>query len=62
MTPIRKIATFRLDDDLLEGLRAVEQRDGIPPSEQARRAIRMWLETKGVVKAERKRAATRKRP
>ena len=61
MTPVRKIATFRLDDDLLEGLKVVEQRDGVPPSEQARRAIRMWLEAKGVLKTERKRAVTRKR-
>jgi len=56
----RKIATFRLDDDLLEGLKEVQERDGIPPSEQARRAIRMWLEAKGVIKADRKRVAPRK--
>jgi hypothetical protein len=62
MAVTRRIATFRLDDELLKGLRAVHDRDGIPPSEQARRAIRMWLEAKGVVKAERKRAVTRKRP
>jgi hypothetical protein len=62
MTPTRKIATFRLDDDLFEGLKAVEERDGVPPSEQARRAIRMWLEAKGVLKAERKRVVPRKRP
>jgi hypothetical protein len=62
MALTRKIATFRLDDDLLEGLKAVQERDGIPPSEQARRAIRMWLEAKGVMKPERKRAVTRKRP
>lgn len=62
MASTRKIATFRLDDDLLVGLKTVQERDGIPPSEQARRAMRMWLETKGVVKPERKRAATRKRP
>lgn len=62
MTRERKIATFRLDDDLLEGLKAVQERDGVPPSEQARRAIRMWLETRGVLKADRKRAGTRKRP
>jgi hypothetical protein len=58
----RKIATFRLDDDLLEGLKAVQVRDGIPPSEQARRAIRAWLEAKRVGKADRKRVAPRKRP
>jgi predicted transcriptional regulator len=62
MTPTRKIATFRLDDDLLEGLKAVQERDGVPPSEQVRRAIRTWLEAKGVLKAERKRGATRNRP
>jgi hypothetical protein len=63
MTPTRRIATFRLDDDLLEGLKAVQERDGIQPSEQARRAIRMWLDAKGVMKkSERKRADTRKRP
>ena len=62
MALTRKIATFRLDDDLLEGLKAVHDRDGIPPSEQARRAIRMWLEAKGIMKPERKRAATCKRP
>lgn len=62
MARTRKIATFRLDDDLLEGLKTVHERDGIPPSEQARRGIRMWLETKGVLKADRKRAVTRKRP
>ena len=44
----RKVATFRLDDDLREGLDAVWQRDGIVPSEQVRRAIRAWLHSKGV--------------
>lgn len=61
MTP-RRIATFRVDEELLDGLREIEQRDGVLVSEQVRRAIRAWLEAKGVkVKAERKRAATRKR-
>ncbi len=60
MTP-RKVATFRLDDELLEGLQEVWQRDGVQPSEQVRRAVRKWLEDRGVIKAERKRAATRKR-
>lgn len=63
MAPIqRKVATYRLDDDLLEGLKEVHERDGIPPSEQVRRAIRAWLEAKSVMKSERKRAGTRKRP
>ncbi len=59
----RRITTFRIDEDLLEGLRQVWERDGVPVPEQVRRAIRGWLEAKGVLKeAERKRAATRKRP
>jgi hypothetical protein len=47
MTP-RRMATFRIDDVLLEGLQRVRDRDGVPPSEQVRRAILMWLESKGV--------------
>jgi metal-responsive CopG/Arc/MetJ family transcriptional regulator len=62
MTPIRKVATFRIDDDLLEAMDALRERDGMPLSEQIRRALRPWLEQKGVLqKSERKRAVTRKR-
>jgi len=48
----------------MEGLQAIRERDGVPISEQVRRAIRMWLEAEGikVKKAERRRAPTRKRP
>ena len=62
MTPIARIITFRVENDILEGMEELKARDGIPFSEQLRRAMRMWLETKGVTKAERKRAVTRKRP
>ena len=61
MTPVRKIATFRFDDELLEGLKAVYERDGIAPSEQARRAVRKWLEAKGVMKTDRQRASKARR-
>jgi hypothetical protein len=61
VAPVRKITTFRLDDDLLEGLKTVYTRDGVLPSEQVRRAVRAWLETKGVLKTDRQRRATRKR-
>jgi hypothetical protein len=61
VTPLRP-TNFRLELELLEGLRQVRERDGIPVSEQVRRAIHAWLKEKGVtVKAERKRATTRKR-
>ena len=61
MTPVRRVATFRIDPDLFEGMETLKHRDGIPLSEQIRRALREWLVAKGVVKAERKRADTRKR-
>lgn len=62
MSPVRRVTTFRVDEELLEAMRQLQERDGILPSEQIRRALRPWLEEKGVLtKAERKRAATRKR-
>ena len=61
MTPTH-VTTLRVDDRLMEALRLVKERDGIPISEQVRRAIEAWLREKGVeVKTERKRAGTRKR-
>lgn len=61
MTP-KKTFTFAISDDLKRGLTAVRERDGISEAEQIRRGIQMWLESKGVnAKAERKRAATRRR-
>jgi len=59
----RKLTNFRLEDELLEALQRIKDRDGIPISEQVRRALRAWIEQKGETfeKAERKRAATRKR-
>jgi hypothetical protein len=46
----------------LEGMRFVQERDGILPAEQIRRAIDVWLVEKGVsAKTDRKRAVTRKR-
>jgi hypothetical protein len=59
MTP-RARYSFFIDEQQKEGLKAVKERDGIPESEQIRRAIDEWLDRKGV-KAERKRAGTRKR-
>jgi hypothetical protein len=44
----RQRYNFWLDADLRDGLRAVADRDGIPESEQIRRAIRHWLEEKGI--------------
>ena len=59
----RKLTTFRIDEDLLDGLRTVWERDGVQVPEQVRRAIRDWLKKKGVtLQADRRRALTRRRP
>jgi hypothetical protein len=44
-----------------DALRRIKQRDGIPESEQIRRALDEWLERKGDSKRDRKRTSTRKR-
>jgi hypothetical protein len=62
MTPTERTVTFRPDDDILEAMEILRDRDGVPFSQQIRRALREWLESKGVMKADRKRAVTRKRP
>lgn len=61
MTP-RKRYSFWIDDEQAAGLKIIKDRDGVPESEQIRRAITDWLEKKGVkIKTERPRAVTRKR-
>ena len=61
MTPRDRTITFRPDPDLLIGMEQLQERHGTPFSEQIRRALRAWLESQGVIKSERRRAATRKR-
>jgi hypothetical protein len=63
MTALRQTA-FRIPDELLDALQAIKERDGIPVSEQVRRALQTWIDTKGVIvqKTERKRVSPRKRP
>lgn len=55
-----KQTAFRVEPEVLEGLQIVKDRDGMPFSEQVRRALRAWLDSKGV-KADRPRVAPRKR-
>jgi Arc/MetJ-type ribon-helix-helix transcriptional regulator len=58
-----KPTTFRLETEIMEALTEIRVRDGISVSEQVRRALRQWIESRDVkVKSERKRADTRKRP
>jgi len=47
MTP-RSRYNFWIDDEQRDGLRFVKERDGVLESEQIRRAINAWLETKGI--------------
>ena len=48
MTTDLHSTTFRLEADLLAGLRHVRVRDGIPVTEQVRRAVRAWLKARDV--------------
>jgi hypothetical protein len=63
MAAERRATGVRLDKELIEGLQRVHARDGILPSEQVRRAVRMWLERKDVLasKEEGKQAIDRDR-
>jgi hypothetical protein len=60
----KKPYTLKIDPELLEALREIKARDGIAESEQIRRGIRLWLDSKGFSsrRAERKRVGPRKRP
>ena len=40
--------TFRLEPEVLAGLRHVRDRDGVPVTEQVRRAVLAWLEDRDV--------------
>ena len=56
----RHMRSFYLDDELIEGLQAMRDRDGVLPSEQVRRAIAMWLKAKGYKPKTRARRKTRR--
>jgi len=48
--------------EVMEAMRAVKERDGVPVAKQIDFAVRAWLKKRGVtVKPERKRAVTRTR-
>lgn len=47
-TEKQKLAVYRMEPELLDGLRFVKERDGLPITWQVRQAIRAWLESKGV--------------
>jgi hypothetical protein len=43
-----KPTTFRLETEIMEALVAIRVRDGIPVSEQMRRALKAWITERGV--------------
>jgi hypothetical protein len=53
--------TLKLDEELIAAIKAIKISDGIPESEQIRRGLVMWLESRGAMKSARKRTAARKR-
>jgi hypothetical protein len=56
----RKLHSFYLDPELAVALKAIKERDGIPESEQVRRAVRLWLDEKGFqLKAQKGKSAKR---
>lgn len=62
MTPRRrKLYSFWIDPEQAAALKAVKDRDGVPESEQIRRAIDAWLKAKSISrKAAPGRAQTRR--
>lgn len=57
----KELTAFRVAPEIMAGLRAVKDRDGVPMSVQVDRALRAWLASRQAIKAERKRAVTRRR-
>jgi hypothetical protein len=48
MSP-KEMTAFRIEPEIMDALRRVKDRDGVPLSVQVDRALRAWLDKKGVV-------------
>ena len=58
----KKLCNFYLDPELLEGLKAMKERDGASEGESVRRALVAYLKKQGVIKKTApRRAPTRRR-
>ena len=56
MQSLKKVMySLRLEPEQARLLKAIKTRDGIPESEQIRRAIMIWFEQKGMVKPKKNR-------
>ena len=47
MSP-KELTAFRIDPKIMDAMRRLKDRDGVPFSVQVDRALRAWLEEKGV--------------
>lgn len=61
MSPQRQ-TSIRIDEDIMDALKAIHERDGIPQSEQIRRALRSWIEGRGAPPPKTKPARKRVQP
>jgi hypothetical protein len=60
--PNKQMAAFRVAPELLEAMRRVSEREGIPQARQIDFALRKWFRFKGVnVKKPSRRAATQRK-
>ena len=63
MSP-KEATALRIDVDLMAAMRDLKERKGVPVTTQIEMAVRDWLRREHgvIVKSDRKRARTRKRP
>ncbi len=55
MRPVKKtMYSVRLEPEQARLLKVIKARDGVPESEQIRRALMLWFAQKGVLKPKRK--------
>jgi len=54
--PKSELIAVRVSVEMSAALREVQARDGVPISEQVRRGLRLWLDSRGVMKTDQKRA------
>ena len=58
---MRRRINFYIDEDLADGLKAIKERDGASESEQIRRGIKLFLESKGLKFTPARKGAKRRR-
>jgi hypothetical protein len=60
--PRKELTAFRIDPAVMEGLRHVKERDGVPLSVQVDRALRAWLKLRRVGQATGRRSGGQGKP